>query len=206
MKLLSCLIDEVDLIVDASVAINLNATGCGERILRALPNRVIITKIAAGEVDGDRRTGRRDREHLDELAKRGLVGIVSLTDRCEKIFTELVVGRAVDTLDDGEAATIAYALSADAQAIIDDKKAIRLCGDKFPELALASTVDILCHASVQAAFSTQELSDALFGALTKARMRVLPHQSNWVVSMIGDERASCCVSLSKAARVSPLRF
>jgi predicted nucleic acid-binding protein len=59
-----------------------------------------------------------------------------------------VVGPAQTTLDDGEAATIAHAVALNGVALIDERKANRICTERFPELRIASTVDILVHPSV----------------------------------------------------------
>jgi predicted nucleic acid-binding protein len=112
----------------------------------------------------------------------------------------LVVGPAVETVDDGEAATIAYAVESDAVAILDDRKAIRICATRYPQVPLGSTVDLFSHPSVIGALGKTSLADAVFAALQQARMRVLPHHMDWVIALIGQERARMCPSLPKAAR------
>jgi predicted nucleic acid-binding protein len=112
-------------------------------------------------------------------------------------FEALVVGAAADTLDDGEAATIAYALEIGATPIIDERKAHRICNERFPSFALASTVDLLAHASIEAELGREALTDAVLQALLNARMRVLPHRIKWVVDLIGHSRACECPSLPR---------
>lgn len=202
MRLPSCLTDPNALLVaDASVAINLNATGCASRILRALPNRVVITTIAADEVKGDRQNGRRDAELLATLLDDGLIDIVQLSEAAEATFGGLVIGLAIETLDDGEAATIAHASELAGIALVDERKANRICSQRFVELRVASTIDVLAHASVQDALGQQALGDAVFNALRQARMRVLPHHGDWVTNLIGPERANLCGSLPRSFRV-----
>nr|WP_294529798.1 hypothetical protein [uncultured Rhodopila sp.] len=46
-------------VADTSVFINLNPSGRAADILAALPFRVVITDIAASEVQEDRRSGRQ---------------------------------------------------------------------------------------------------------------------------------------------------
>ena len=116
-------------------------------------------------------------------------------------FEELVVGPADTTLDDGEAATIAYALTHTSTALIDERKAMRICAQRFPNLRVASTVDVLNHPEVQRELGTDALADAVFNALVRGRMRVLPHQLEWVVALIGADRAALCHSLSRRARM-----
>jgi predicted nucleic acid-binding protein len=198
---LSCLADTtVPVVLDASAAINLNASGFAEAVLRALPNRAVITEIVMNELTGDYRTGRRDAEIIAALMKADRIAIVQLSEMQLRHFEMLVVGPAVQTLDDGEAATIAYAAESDAVAILDDRKAIRICATRYPRTPIGSTVDLFSHPSVIGALGTASLADAVFAALQHARMRVLPHHMDWVIALIGQERARMCPSLPKAAR------
>jgi predicted nucleic acid-binding protein len=199
---LSCLIDSsAPIVLDASVAINLNATGMAHDILRALPNKAAITTVVLTELKEDRRTGRRDADMVLELAKAGLMVIVPLSDIQEKHFESLVIGRGVDTLDDGEAATIAYAVEAGAVALIDERKANRICRERYTALRLGCSIDLFSHNAVEAAIGAARLAKGVFSALQDARMRVLPHHVAWVVKLIGQERASQCPSLPKAAKI-----
>lgn len=202
MRLPSCITDPNALLVaDASVAINLNATGCAAQILHALPNRIVITAIAADEVRDDRQNGRRDAELLAKLADDGLIEIVHLSEAAEIVFGRLVIGPAIETLDDGEAATIAHASEHGGIALIDERKANRICGQRFAELRVASTIDVLANGGVQVGLARQELGNAVFNALRQARMRVLPHHCDWVTSLIGPERTSVCDSLPRSFRL-----
>ena len=62
-------------------------------------------------------------ERLSTLVESGIVEIVELDDSSQECFESLVIGPAVDTLDDGEAATIAYARATGTVALIDERKA-----------------------------------------------------------------------------------
>lgn len=201
MRLPSCLADpDALLVADASVAINLNATGCAAQILRALPNRIVITAITADEVTDDRQNGRRDAELLAKLVRDGLMEIVHLSEAAEAVFGRLVIGPAIETLDDGEAATIAYASEHGGIPLLDERKANRICGQRFANLRPASTIDVLAHGSVQEALGRQELGNAVFKALRQARMRVLSHHGDWITSLIGPARTSLCESLPRSFR------
>jgi predicted nucleic acid-binding protein len=199
---LSCLSDPTaSIVLDASTAINLNATGYAAPILRVVPNRAIITDIALNELREDQRTGRRDGELIAALMKSGLMAIVPLSEPQERHFESLVVGSGIDTLDDGEAATIAYAAEAGAIAMIDERKANRICAARYPQVRIGCTIDLLAHAAVEGALGTAGLADAIFGALQQARMRVLPQHLDWVVTLIGQDRAQVCPSLPRIVRV-----
>ena len=145
--------------------------------------------------------GRRDGELVLELAAAALITIVPLSAAQESHFEALVVGRGVDTLDDGEAATIAHAAETGAIALIDERKANRICAERYPMVRLGCTVDIFAHVAVKASLGQNALADAVVGALQQARMRVLPHHIAWVVKLIGQDRARQCLSLPRAARM-----
>ena len=84
---LSCLIDPTaPVVVDASTVINLNATSCGPRILKAIPNPFIITDVVQGELLEDRRSGRQDGQLVAELLALGLISVAKLDDLTESHF------------------------------------------------------------------------------------------------------------------------
>ena len=191
---------------DTSVVINLHATGRAEAILRALPNRIVVVEEVVRELAEGRRTGRTDADALVDWVADGLVETARLGAAGMRHFAALVGGRAAETLDDGEAATVAGALEREAVALIDDRKAIRICGDRFPNLPTACTVDVLAQRGVQAACGRDGLAEAIFGALYRGRMRVPEHYGPWVVEVIGRERAAMCRSLPKRFRPGGAAF
>lgn len=185
---------------DASTVINLNATGRARDIAQALGSRFVVVDIVQAELDAGRRSGRRDADLLNGLLSDQLFELVKLDASAMEHFESLVVGPAVATLDDGEAATIAYSITAGATAAIDERKANSICSQRYPGLSLYSTVDILARSDVQKSLGRDELSAAVFRALMHGRMRVLPHNVQWVVDLIGPEQAAACISLPKTAR------
>jgi predicted nucleic acid-binding protein len=196
MGLPSCLFDRsAPLVLDASVAINLNATGKCASILDAVPNPIVILDVVSGELEAGRIKGRTDAEMLETLIKLGRLQTASLSSECEGNFLALVCGRGSATLDDGEAATIAWAVAHGGIPIIDEKKGLAICQERFPSVQTGTTVDILSHTDVVAAFEREALADAVFNALTLARMRVHDRHIPWVIEQIGSSRASLCHSL-----------
>jgi predicted nucleic acid-binding protein len=185
---------------DASTVINLNATGRARDIVRALGSRFVVVDIVRAELDAGRRSGRRDADLLNGLLADQLFELVQLNANAMEHFEALVVGSAIATLDDGEAATIAYSIATGSMAAIDERKATAICSQRYPTLSLCSTVDILARSDVQKSLGRDELSGAVFRALVHGRMRVLPHNVQWVVDLIGPEQAAACTSLPKIAR------
>jgi predicted nucleic acid-binding protein len=193
------------LVADASVAINLNATGYAREILGALRRQVAIVNITWQEVEAGGRQGWQNMDLLRDLIDAGIIELVGLNKGAEQHFERLVVGPAVMTLDDGEAATIAYAVEHGAVAIIDERKACRVCGERFPALRVSSTVDMFAHPDVTRTLGRKSLSEAVMNALQRARMGVLPHHLQWVTSLIGVEQAARCSSLPRSVRQSGKR-
>lgn len=188
------------LIADTSVVINLNATGCAEEILNALPHRVAVVDVVVDEINGGVRKGRQDAVKLATLIAANAVEVVKLGPQGLLRFESLVVGSAGETLDDGEAATIAYAEEAGARALIDERKARRLATERHAALPLGCTADLLACSEVERAVGAAAVADAVHNALIGARMRVLDHHMDWVVRLIGDERVAACQSLPASTR------
>ena len=188
------------LVADASVIINLNATGCAETILGALPHRVAVVDIVVNEIRGGVRRGRHDAAKLEALIESKLLRVVQLGPQGLLRFESLVVGDAGETLDDGEAATLAYAEEAGAQALIDERKARRLATERYADIPLRCTTDLLACDSVSRVLGPAGIADAIHSALVGARMRVLNEHIAWVIGQIGDQRAAGCPSLSTAVR------
>jgi len=187
-------------VIDTSAAINLIATGCAGQILQALPNRVLAVDAVPIELEEGRQRGRPDADLLRELVVARRIEVVTLGNLSTAIFEELVIGAAAMTLDDGEAATIAYAVEHVATAIIDERKAMRICAERFPNLHVGCTVDMFAHPDVIRSLGRDGLSQAVVNALQLARMRVLPHHVEWVVGLIGTKEAASCVSLPQSVR------
>src|SRR5689334_21050185 len=134
---LSCLTDPKAVVVcDASTIINLNATGSAIAILKPLPNPFVISELVLGELQADTRSNRDDARLAAELDRIGLVKVLRLGDDSSEHFERLVAGRTIDTLDDGEAATIACALAIGGIPIIDERKANRICRERYPTLCV----------------------------------------------------------------------
>lgn len=193
---------QTTLVIDASVAINLNATNRAVEIISALPTMVVVTQNAIDELESGTRNGHDDARQLQELVARNLVSPVAMGEHSLNVYETLIDGSASCTLDDGEAATIAYAIEVGGVAVIDEKKARRICREMFPSLRLLSTVDLLLNDLVAIALGGIGQAESIHAALVVARMRVPEDKLSLVLSVIGEERALECVSLPKAARMA----
>lgn len=182
-------------VADASVWINLSATGCAETILGSYAGALVITRTALSELERGRAKGRQAADDVTGWLRLGLMNLVDLDPQDDDLFLSLVAGDASQTLDDGEAATLVHAQRARATAFIDERKATTLAAVRFPELVIASTVDLLFTPSVRTALGDARLGDALYGALVHARMRVASHRTIEVIEYVGRERLEACLSL-----------
>jgi hypothetical protein len=187
-------------VADASVWINLAATGCADRILRLYRGRLEITQTALSELERGRHKGRRTADDVAAWLHLGLMRVVEIDPRDAELFLSLVAGDAARTLDDGEAATLLCAHRVGTVAFIDERKATSLASTRFPSLTVASTIDLLFTPDVRGGLGEADLGEALFKALMDARMRVAAHHAAAVIACIGRERAESCTSLSASVR------
>jgi predicted nucleic acid-binding protein len=190
------------MVADASVWINLAATGQAHKILGAIEQRLAITEIALAELERGRPKGRRAADEVVALVHLGLVEVLALQRGDEALFLSLVSGAAAETLDDGEAATLACAEGLRACAVIDERKATLIAARRLKQLEVRTTTDLLLSAEVRAALGDAGLADALLNALTLARMRPPDHHVSQVVELVGEERASNCPSLPARLRIA----
>ncbi len=193
-------LDNRSLVADASFWINIIAGGRAEEVLRALCNPLQIPRIALDELERGRDKGRATAQALTHLIEADLVRVIDLPETAEGTFLSLVAGAISQTLDDGEAATLALSLEIGGCAIIDERKAISLAASRFPKLLVVTTSDLLLSEPIRTALSPRELSDLFFAALTNARMRVPEHLLETVCECIGKNRVSQCVSLPARVR------
>jgi predicted nucleic acid-binding protein len=171
------------LVLDASGVISLNATGCVTTIVRALSQRIVVTEAVQAELALGRSSGHRDADFLNDLVEGGLVEVAGLGEAGLAHFEALVAGPAIDTLDDGEAASIACAAERQGAVILDDAKAIRLCAREFPSIRIGCTVDLLSDPRLAETLSRSDLAEAVFQALHRGRMRVFPRHVDWVIGV-----------------------
>ena len=203
MGSLSSLTEKADilLVADASVVINLNATQYPEALLDALPNRIVVSEVVKQELSSGRSRW-NSADTLSNWSEAHRIEVVQLGEVGKQHFRKLVDEGGAQTLDDGEAATIAYALEYGdgATPLIDDEKAIKVCSTHYPKLTIGCTLDLLAHNTAATSLGRKNLANAVFNALKDARMRVMPRFEDWVVDLIGTERTAKCPSLRRSVR------
>ena len=181
------------LVLDTSVLINLYACAYGERILAAIPNGIIVPQVVAGELRHE--TSRKNGEHgfLHGLIAGGNATLGEMTDEENALFANLT--SCSPSLGDGEAATIAIAAKRQFFPIIDDRKgrvqAIHFLRGQEPGWSL----DLFRHASVTSTLGETAAIEALYLALRDGRMRVPVESTEYIIGLLGSERATDCTCL-----------
>lgn len=197
----SCLKDEDEfLIADASVLINLIASGEAAPILRALPMKVAASEAAVREINSGAANGRPESKILNDLISEDLVEVMAMKPAALDIFSDLVSGSLAQSLGDGEAATVAMASLSGGVAVIDEKKATKVCRERFSHLKIATSVDILSFGTVQSSLGKMALEKCVARSLKLAKMQVWDHQLSWIIDVIGEEQAKTFGSLNRLMR------
>ena len=191
-------------VADASVWINLAATGRCPEMLAALGAPVAIVDVVLRELQRGSANGHGALEHIEPLIRSGQVRIVAMEAADENPYLSLVAGGTAETLDDGEAATLVVAARLKAIALIDERKATAIAKRRFSALELRSTTDLLFATLPDEGGNAGPLADALFSALQGARMRVPTHWQARVVEVLGPARARLCNSLPVHIRAAPI--
>jgi len=116
----------------------------------------------------------------------------------KEIFRALTESDLSGGLDDGEAATIALAIphSESAIAVIDERKALRIFRQRWEKRSAISTLTLLTNSRIVAGLTRKQFQDCIYSALFYARMRVPAEFQDWVVNLIGRDRACLCSSLT----------
>ena len=99
------------------------------------------------------------------------------------------------SLDDGEAATIAIAITRNLYCLIDEKKGRACAMVSMCRKDLAWSLDLLRHPKVVSTLGSVQAVDALYMALRDGRMRIHEDHCDHVVNIIGPKRALDCRSL-----------
>lgn len=199
MRSVSCISKiETLLVLDASVFVNLSATGYADRILDAIPAEILIPTPVVAEFLDSIKLGYNDAIALGPLLEEGIVSSLDVPRNAQLDYLELVSGSTATSLGDGEAATIACSNVLNAWAAIDERKARGVCAKRYQNLKVCSTVDLLSHHDVTARFSGQELSVALIAALEIAHMHVPDEHLIWVAQHIGLDRVKELSTLPRA--------
>jgi len=181
------------LVLDTSVLINLHACKCGGRILCALPNEILVPEIVVSELKHETSRSNGEYHFVQGLIADVIVKVVDLDEKGYEIYGDLVLGSP--SLGDGEAATIATATLLSCLPVIDDQKGRNLSQAYLADSQPAWSLDLFCHPQVVAGLGEELSIKALYHALHDGRMRIHEDHCDYVVSLVGTQRAIECPSL-----------
>jgi predicted nucleic acid-binding protein len=188
------------LVLDTSVVLNLLACGATTRVLENIDARFIVPSQVVREVSKEPTGTDLPNGTFADLVQRKLIFEHRLEGDALRTFIDLASAQPPDGLGDGEAATIALAEELACEAVIDERKATRIATLRRPAMSVLSTVDLFHNFHEHSSVERQDVSDCVYNALRNARMRVPSRSGDWVVSLIGIERARECSSLSAVLR------
>jgi hypothetical protein len=137
----------------------------------------------------------RDRTHgaqarFDALASDALVDVVGI-DSLEELFVDFCF-----EIDDGEAATLAYAKHAGGVAVLDDEAARRVAMQA--SIDVAWTIDLILDNQAVREAGQAMIATALYDALRFGRMRIPRNRVAEVIGLVGVERARDCPSIPRS--------
>lgn len=164
------------LFLDTCCALSLYATNRMVDILTAMPMRCALAQKVEAEMlfvyRGGAGQGATDKDPVDlqPLYAAGLLTVVSPSTATE--FARYVTLAA--EVDDGEAMTLALALSRGVAISTDDKKARRVFTREAPHLALYRAVDLVHDWSVSQQITGAALREALVNGYERAGFRARP--------------------------------
>jgi len=180
-------------ILDTSVLINLNASTVGDRILRDIPNEFLVSRIVAQELEHETSRQNGDCVFLENLIADKTVMLTSMTDEEFSLFAKLTSGPS--SLDDGEASTIAISTTRNISCVIDEKRGRSQATGLMNGQAPSWSLELFRHEAVVGSLSSASAANALYLALRDGRMRISKDHCDYVVDLIGVQRALDCTSL-----------
>lgn len=161
------------LVLDTSVWINLFATEAEKLIVATLGVKCYAPKPVVAEVKRNPVTGKSfaaDDHPLSYMEPH--VSVTSLKDKELDIFLQLVSAAALDGIGDGEASAIAIADQRGLDLVVDDIKARRIVKEKFREIRLLWTVDLLRASQLTAMLGDEQVNEYIYKARKYGRMHV----------------------------------
>jgi predicted nucleic acid-binding protein len=160
-------------ILDACALINLYASGFMGEIISSRQAQCYVVEQALQESLFIRRPSDTgvgfDKEpvKLDSYFQNKMLQTVKLESEAEQnLFVDLAL-----QIDDGEAATIAIAISRHMQVATDDKKAVRILKQEAPDIVCFSTLEVIKAWSEKLSVNSEQMKVALSSILKHANYR-----------------------------------
>lgn len=168
------------IVIDASVLINLLASLAPSAVLGALGAKCIVEEKTLAEVTKHPVSGRDHKNELRQLIDESLLESLKMSDSQYERFVELVSGDVSDALGDGESAAIALASDMNAMLALDDRKARRIVGERFPNLTVISSLKLFSETRRPGGLKAGEVTKVVNNAISHGRMRII-HDEIWLL-------------------------
>lgn len=187
-------------VLDTSVVLNVLASGGAARLLESSGYTFWVPTPVLREVTSEPNPSPSEPNSLRTLIDLGLLREIAPEGDTLETYLTLASAPSPDGLEDGESAAIAVAETLGCFTALDDRKARRIAAARRPSELPMCSVDLFKTLEGHANFGDGELCNMVFNALRHARMRVLHTHTEWVVQLIGAERAKQCSSLPASYR------
>ena len=169
-------------VLGADVLYNLETSSGGSLVLNSLGCEVLVSSIVMVKHGLDLSTRSSDRL-IPGLEGSGLptLKVVEMSQEALVIFLEFVRAPYLESIDDSSASAIATAVVCGNTCLaVDDLKVRRLCSERFPEIRLLSTVDLLRKALCFSGGIADDLRVCLKSMIEVSRMPILGKDREWV--------------------------
>jgi predicted nucleic acid-binding protein len=168
------------LVLDASAIINLLGCGSPHLLLGALSDRCVVEENTLKEVIRDPFTNRSAEQTIGILVSNRKLTVQRMSAPAYSQYLNLVSAEPRDALGRGESAALAHANDISAVVVLDDRKARRLGGARFPDCPQWTSIGLFREASEAVGMSPQQIGLLIQLACEKARMHVLDDDRVWV--------------------------
>lgn len=183
------------LVIDTSVLLNLLGSCRPQFLLDHIPFEVIVPQAVLREIKREPSMEAETDADLSRLIERGSLRVMEPDSKVEELALSLAGAPNPDDLDDGEAFAIAHAVAMSGRLAIDERKGRRIVERRFPQVACLFTLEVIEQAALRARLGEAEFAELIYSALLWARMRIPSERRDWIISLIGKERARNCPSL-----------
>lgn len=185
---------QASIVADTSVLINLERSGIGKKIVQLIDNPFVVTEGVADEVGGKQgKFYESSRLFMEGLLAAKLLEVISLSDKEIEVSQRLT--RMENGLEEGEATTISVAKSRGYIPIIDEKRGREHAFNELGNIIVGRSMDVLLHRKVRSTIADSSIVEAVYLALRDAKMNISSNDLNFVIELIGKDRARNCVSL-----------
>ncbi len=186
-----------EIVIDASVLINLMAIGTIQAVLRNLNRSVVITNQAYMEVRRDSLANRVASEVIQPLEKQRLLIRRDVgAGQAQNIFNYLTNELPV-VLGEGEAATIGMCQSLSLTAVIDDLEGRKMSQEYWNIPKVIGTMDLLGDDKMRSKFKHSEYQKLILNAAQYGRMYIPAEWGDWAEELLGETVAKALPGLAR---------